>query len=54
LSVGLGGHAAEYDLLAVIVADLGEHHLEPANLITSDRSHMAAVDGDRDGLRRGR
>jgi hypothetical protein len=41
-------------LLAVIVADLGEHHLERANLITSDRANMAAVDGDRDGLRRGR
>ena len=54
LPIRLCGHAAENDLLAVIVADLGKHHLERANLITSDRPHMAAIDGERDGLRRGR
>jgi hypothetical protein len=33
-------HAAGNDLLAVIVADLGKHHLKPFNSITSDRPHM--------------
>jgi hypothetical protein len=44
-------HAAENDLLVLIAADLGKHHLERSNLITSDRPHMAAIDGERDGLR---
>jgi hypothetical protein len=34
--IRLRGHAAEDDLLAVIVADLSKHHLERAELITSD------------------
>jgi len=36
LPIRLRGHAAEDDLLAVIVADLSKHHLERADLITSD------------------
>jgi hypothetical protein len=54
LPIRLRGHAAENDLLAVIVADLSKHHLERASPITSDRPHMAAVDGERDGLCFGR
>jgi hypothetical protein len=44
----------EYDLLAVTVADLGEHHLKRANLVTSDLPHMAAVDGEGNRMRRSR
>ena len=36
LLIRLRGHAAEDDLLAVIVAHLSKHHLERASLITSD------------------
>jgi hypothetical protein len=54
LPIRLRGHAAENDLLAVIVADLGKHHLERADLITSDRAHVATVDGERDCLCLGR
>jgi hypothetical protein len=40
LPIRLCRHAAGNDLLAVIVADLGKHHLKPSNSITSDRPHM--------------
>jgi hypothetical protein len=46
--IRLRRHAAEDDLLPVIVADLSKHHLERASLITS------AVDGARDCLCFGR
>jgi hypothetical protein len=36
-------HAGEYDLLPLIVADLGEENLERAPLILTSRPHVAAV-----------
>jgi hypothetical protein len=41
-------------LLPIVIAVLGKHHLERANLITANRSHMTAVDGERDCLGFGR
>jgi hypothetical protein len=36
LPIGLRGHAAEHDVLPFVIADLGKHHLERANLITTN------------------
>src|SRR5271170_3390110 len=47
----LRGHAAENDLLPVVICDLGEQDLERAHLIMTNRSDMAAIDGKRDRFR---
>jgi hypothetical protein len=47
----LCGHAAENDLLPVVICDLGEQDLERAHLIMTNRSDMAAIDGKRDRFR---
>jgi hypothetical protein len=39
-------HAGEYDLLALIVADLSEEDLERAPLILTSRPNVAAVNGE--------
>jgi hypothetical protein len=44
LPVRLGGHAAEHDLLSVVVAYLREEDLERAHLVAANRAHVAAVD----------
>jgi hypothetical protein len=54
LRVRLCRHAAEHDLLPLIVADLGEENLERAPLVLTSRSNVTAVDGERDRFRRGR
>jgi hypothetical protein len=41
-------HAAEHDLLLLVVADLSEEKLERPPLILASRSHVAAVNGERD------
>jgi hypothetical protein len=43
LTVGLRGHAAEDELLPIVIADLGQHHLERANLTNANRPHMTAA-----------
>jgi hypothetical protein len=48
---GLRGHAAENDLLSVVICDLGEQDLERAHLIMTNRSDMAFIDGKRDRFR---
>jgi hypothetical protein len=47
-------HAGEYDLFPLIVADLSEENLERAPLILASRSHVAAVNGQRNRFRRNR
>ena len=47
----LRGHAAENDLLPVVIRDLGQQDLERAHLILTNRSDMAAIDGKRDRFR---
>ncbi len=44
---GLRRHAAEYDLLAFVIADLSEQNFERAHLVLANRSYMAAIDGKR-------
>jgi hypothetical protein len=39
-------HTGEYDLLALIVADLSKENLECAPLILTSRPHVAAVNGE--------
>jgi hypothetical protein len=41
----LRGHAAENDLLPVVICDLSEQDLERAHLIMTNRPDMAAIDG---------
>lgn len=45
-------HAGEYDLLPLIVADLGEEDLERAPLVLTSRPHVAAVNGECNRFRR--
>ena len=47
-------HAGEYDLLALIVADLSKENLECAALILTSRPHVAAVNGECNRFRRHR
>jgi hypothetical protein len=47
----LRGHAAENDLLPIVICDLSEQDLERAHLIMSNRSDMAAIDGKLDRFR---
>jgi len=54
LRVRLSRHAAEHDLLPLIVADLGKENFERASLVLTSSSHVAAVNGERNGLRRHR
>jgi len=54
LAISLGGHAAEYDLLAIVVADLSDENLEGPPLVVANRFHMTAIDGERDRSRFGR
>jgi hypothetical protein len=49
LPFSLRRHAAEYDLFPVVIADLGKHHLERANLISANRAHVTTVYEERDG-----
>jgi hypothetical protein len=44
--MSLAGHTAEHNLFPIVIVDLGKHHLERANLITADRAHVTAVDGE--------
>jgi hypothetical protein len=50
----LRGHAAENDLLPVVICDLSEQNLQPAYLILTNRSDVAAIDGKHDRFRRHR
>ena len=50
LPIGLGWHAAEDDLLAIIIAGLRNEHLEGPHLIAAHRPHMTGIDGQRDRL----
>ncbi len=54
LPVGLDRHAAEDDLLAIVVAGLRDEHLEGPHLVAAHRAHVTGVDGKRDRLRRRR
>ena len=47
----LRGHAGEYDLFPLIVADLSEENLERAPLILTSRPHVATVDRECDRFR---
>jgi hypothetical protein len=47
-------HAGKYDLFPLIVADLSEENLERAPLVMTNRSHVAAVNGECDRFRRHR
>src|SRR6202162_5893020 len=51
LPIGLDRHAAEDDLLTIIVAGLRNEHLEGPYLIAAHRAHVTGVDGQRDRLR---
>jgi hypothetical protein len=51
LSISLHRHAAEDDLLAIIVAGLRNQHLNGPYLIAAHRAHVSGVDGQRDRLR---
>jgi hypothetical protein len=42
----LRGHAGEYDLLPLVVADLSEENLECAPLVLTSRPHVATVNGE--------
>jgi hypothetical protein len=48
------GHAGEYDVLPLIVANLSEENLERAPLILTSRANVAAVNGECDRFRRHR
>lgn len=50
LPVRLGWHAAEHDLLAIVIANVSDKDLERTTLIAACRSDMAAIDGDRHRL----
>ena len=54
LSVSLGRHTAEHDLLAVAVADLRREDLKGTHLVAAHRSHVTSVDGKGDRSRRRR
>jgi hypothetical protein len=47
-------HAAEHDLLALDVANLRKENLERASLILTSRSHVTAVNRERNRFRRHR
>ena len=47
-------HAGEYNLLALIVADLSEENLERAPPISTSRPNVAAVNGECNRFRRHR
>jgi hypothetical protein len=51
LSISLDRHAAEDDLLAIIVAGLRNEHFKGPYLIGAHRAHVTGVDGQRDRLR---
>jgi hypothetical protein len=51
LPVSFGGHAAEHDLLSVVVAHLREEDLERTHAVAANGTHMAAVDGQGDRSR---
>jgi hypothetical protein len=46
LLVRLGWHAAEHDLLTMVIANVSDKRLERTTLIAVRRSDMAAIDGD--------
>src|SRR5271157_4586286 len=54
LPIRLDRDAAEKLLLPLVITCASQHDLERSHLIGSDRFHMAAVDRDRDRLRRWR
>src|SRR5208337_3418184 len=54
LRIRLDRDAAEKLLLPLVITCASQHDLERSHLIGSDRFHMAAVDRDRDRLRRWR
>src|SRR5258708_4044934 len=54
LSVSLGRHAAEHNLLAVVVADLRREDLKGTHLVAAHRSHVTSVDAKGDRSRRRR
>src|SRR5580698_8770777 len=51
LLVRLGWHAAEHDLLTIVIANVSDKDLKRTTLIAACRSDMAAIDGDRHRLR---
>jgi hypothetical protein len=51
LPISLGRHAAEHDLLAVVVADLRDEDFEGPCLVAAHRFHVSPVDGECDRLR---
>ena len=51
LGNSLCGHAAENELLPVVICDLGERDLERAHLIMTNRPDMASIDGKFDRFR---
>lgn len=53
LPISLGGHAAEHDLLSVVVAHLRDKDLERTHLVSANRPHVTAVDGQCDRRRLG-
>ena len=46
-SISLERHAAEDDLLTIVVADLCNEHLKGPYLIAAQRAHVTGVDGQR-------
>src|SRR5260370_21751677 len=51
LPVSFGWHAAEHDLLSVVVAHLRQEYLERTQLVAAHRPHMSTVYRQRDRSR---